>query len=233
MGTFLLPEEFDSPQGRRGAARSLWLEDHGFLRKVHRNEHEIGGGMWRSAQPSPGDIERLAARGFRTIINLRGLRNNERQPGFWHLEREAAAKHGIELVDLRAYSREAPKPQFIEEIDQLFRTIAYPALMHCKSGADRAGLGAFLYAFLKLGQPLSEAREQLSLRYGHIRGGKTGVLDHFIDTYEADARADGTQPNREHFLGWVHSRYDRDAVKASFEPQPLGSFLTETLLRRE
>jgi uncharacterized protein (TIGR01244 family) len=233
MATFLLPEEFDSPEGRKGAARSLWLEDHGFLRKIHRNEHMIGGDMLRSAQPSPGDIRRLADRGVKTILNLRGLRNNVRQPGYWHLEQEAAARAGVELIDLRAYSREAPKPEFIEEIDRVFRTIAYPALMHCKSGADRAGLGAFLYAFLKLEQPLGEARRQLSLRYGHIKGGKTGILDHFVDTYEAAASADGVEPNREHFLTWVRSGYDRKAVKASFRPKAFGTFLTDTLLRRE
>jgi uncharacterized protein (TIGR01244 family) len=233
MGTFLLPEEFATPKGRQGAHRSLWLEDHGFLRKIHRNEHRISGEMLRSAQPSPGDIEKLAERGIKTILNLRGLRNNERQPGFWHLEREAAERAGIEMIDLRAYSREAPKPEFIEEIDRLFSTMAYPALMHCKSGADRAGIGAFLYAFLRLGQPLDKAREHLSLRYGHIKSGKTGVLDHFIDTYEARAAADGVEPDREHFLHWVATDYDRDAIRASFTPQPLGSFLTETLLRRE
>lgn len=233
MGVFLLPEEFGTKAGHRAAWRSLWLEDHGFLRKIHRNEHWISDEMVRSAQPSPQDIRNWAERGLKTIINLRGLRNNERQPGYWHLEREACREAGIEMIDLRAYSREAPKPEFILEIDDLFRRIQYPALMHCKSGADRAGLGAFLYKFLKQEAPLDEAREQLSLRFGHIKGGKTGVLDHFIDSYEQVARQDGVTPGRAHFLDWVKTDYDRDAIKASFEPQALGSFLTETLLRRE
>ena len=59
------------------------------------------------------------------------------------------------------------------------------------------------------------------------------VLDHFIETYEEVAAKDGVTPSREHFLGWVQTGYDRDAVKASFRPQALGSFLTDTLLRRE
>jgi uncharacterized protein (TIGR01244 family) len=233
MGPFLLPEEFETAPGRQAAWRSLWLRDHGFLRKVHQNSHWISDEVVRAAQPSPGDIEAWAAKGIRTIVNLRGLRNNIRQPGFWHLEREAAEKAGIEMVDLRAYSREAPKPEFIFEIDALFRRIAYPALLHCKSGADRAGLGAFLYKFLKEEVPLDDARQQLSLRYGHIRQGKTGILDHFVDTYERAAEKDEVTPSREHFLEWTRERYDPDAVKAGFEPQPLGSLLTETILRRE
>jgi len=233
MGVFLLPEEFETDEGRRGAWRSLWLHDHGFIRKVHSNVRQIDEQMYRSAQPSPRDIRNWANQGLKTIINLRGLRNNERQPGYWHLERQACRAAGIEMVDLRAYSREAPKPEFLLKIDELFQTLQYPALMHCKSGADRAGLGGFLYKFLKLGQPLEEAREQLSLKYGHIKSGKTGVLDHFIDTYAQVAQDDGVDPNREHFLDWVNNRYDRDAIKASFKPQALGTFLSDTLLRRE
>lgn len=233
MGIFLLPEEFETEEGRRGAWRSLWLHDHGYIRKLSRNEHKISGEMYRSAQPSPLDIKEWAGRGLKTIINLRGLRNNPRQPGYWHLERQACREAGIEMIDLRAYSREAPKPEFIVEIDRLFREMQYPALMHCKSGADRAGLGGFLYEFLKQGKPIEEAREQLSFKYGHIKQGKTGVLDHFVDSYVAIAERDGVAPNREHFLNWIRTEYDRDAIRAGFKPQALGSFVTETLLRRE
>ncbi|NRA29559.1 MAG: tyrosine-protein phosphatase [Parvularculaceae bacterium] len=233
MGVFLLPEEFDTDEGRRGAWRSLWLHDHGFIRKVHGNVRPIDEQMYRSAQPSPQDVKEWADKGLKTIINLRGLRNNVRQPGFWHLEREACEQAGIAMIDLRAYSREAPKPEFLVEIDKLFQDIQYPALMHCKSGADRAGLGGFLYRFLKLEEPIDVAREQLSLKYGHIKSGKTGVLDHFIDTYAAVAKYDGVEPGRQHFLEWVRTEYDRDAIKASFKPQALGTFLTDTLLRRE
>jgi uncharacterized protein (TIGR01244 family) len=233
MGPFLLPDEFETPEGRKAAWRSLWLHDHGFLRKLHRNVHQLSPEMYRSAQPSPLDIEDWAARGVRTIINLRGLRNNARQPGYWHLSREAATAAGIDYIDHRAFSREAPKPAFINELDHVFRTIRYPALMHCKSGADRAGLGSFLYLFLRAERPFGEARRQLSFRFGHIEGGKTGILDAFLDAYEAAAKTDGREPDREHFLGWVNGDYDPEALKAAFEPKPLGSFLTETLLRRE
>ncbi|MEM9838838.1 MAG: tyrosine-protein phosphatase [Pseudomonadota bacterium] len=233
MAVFQLPEEFEAEGGKRAAWRSLWLDDHGFLRKLHRNAHELPGGMFRSAQPSPQDIQDWANRGVKTIINLRGLRNNERQPGYWHLEREACRDVGITLIDHRAYSREAPKPGFINELDQMYRDIAYPALMHCKSGADRAGLGAFLYMFLKQQAPLDEAAEQLSLRFGHIKSGKTGILDHFVDMYREAARTDGATPSREHFLEWVNGAYAPDAVKASFQPQAFGTFLTDTLLKRE
>jgi uncharacterized protein (TIGR01244 family) len=233
MGPFLLPDEFATPDGRKAAWRSLWLHDHGFIRKLHRNEHRLSDEMFRSAQPSPLDIQSWADRGIKTIINLRGLRNNPRQPGYWHLAKEAAARAGIVYIDHRAYSREAPKPAFITDLDRVFAEIAYPALLHCKSGADRAGLGSFLYLFLRAGRPFSVAREQLSLRYGHIEGGKTGILDAFLDAYAEAAKLEGEEPNREHFLAWVEGAYDPEALKADFKPKAFGSFLTETLLRRE
>ncbi|MEM9032255.1 MAG: hypothetical protein AAGB18_06370, partial [Pseudomonadota bacterium] len=72
-----------------------------------------------------------------------------------------------------------------------------------------------------------------SWRYGHVKSGKTGILDHFIETYRTVAAADGAEPNRAHFLDWVENRYDRAALKESFKPTALGNLLTEQVLRRE
>ena len=52
--------------------------------------------------------------------------------------------------------------------------LEYPVLVHCKSGADRAGLFAALFLILREGATVAEAREELSPRYGHFRHAKTG-----------------------------------------------------------
>ncbi|MEM6649652.1 MAG: hypothetical protein AAF603_05320, partial [Pseudomonadota bacterium] len=140
---------------------------------------------------------------------------------------------GLDFYNFRAFSREAPKVRFILEIKELFDKIQYPAMMHCKSGADRAGLASTLYLFLKEERPLEEALDQLSYRYGHVKSGKTGVLDHFFDTYKKAATTDGVTPNRAHFLNWAENDYDQAAVQQSFTPGKLGSLLTEVILRRE
>jgi len=49
-------------------------------------------------------------------------------------------------------------------VSNLFGTLEYPILMHCKSGADRVGLMSALYLHTRHGVPISEARRQLSLR---------------------------------------------------------------------
>ena len=43
------------------------------------------------------------------------------------------------LLDIKLYSRTPPEIEEVHAMDELFKKIEYPALLHCKSGADRAG----------------------------------------------------------------------------------------------
>ena len=111
---------------------------------------------------------------------------------------------------------------------EIFDTIEYPALIHCKSGADRAGIISVLYALTKLNLPYEEAITHLSLKYLHVKAGKTGVLDYFFECYRV---YNETTPIA--FMDWVENVYDRDAVQAGFMSSWWGNLLTEKLLRRE
>lgn len=233
MANFMTKPVFETPDGRKRAWRSLMIDDHGWIRKLYDNSHPLTEGVWRTYQPSPKNIADWADRGIKTIINLRGLRNHEEQPGFYWLEEEAAERHGITLINFRAFSREAPKVNFLLQADEIFRSMQTPAIMHCKSGADRAGIASTLYLFLKEERPLEEALGQLTYRFGHVKSGKTGVLDHFFETYKAFCKKDGVTPNRTHFLSWAEHHYDPAEVNESFKAAPLGTLLTEVILRRE
>jgi protein tyrosine/serine phosphatase len=101
-------------------------------------------------------------------------------------------------------------------------------LVHCKSGADRAGFMATLYLLLQEGRSLAEAKEQLSLRYGHFRFAKTGILDAFLEAYQRDGEAKGVP-----FLHWVAASYDPDALQKSFRSSFWSDILVERLIRRE
>lgn len=231
--TALTREEFATKEGRRRALRELMLDDHGWIRLIRRNTHEVAPGkLWRTHQPSPREIEAWSARGIRTIVNLRG----DKPSGFLFLEEEACAKAGIRHVALRAYSREAPPRGFLERLRSLFREIDYPAVMHCKSGADRVGIAATLYLFFEDGVPLDEAmRRQLSFRYGHVRQGKTGVIDYALERYIAHARANEVPlKDVDAFMAWCASpAYDPAALKREFMGSWWGNLLTERILRRE
>lgn len=217
--------DLSTPDGRLRARRELVWGDHGFLRLRFRNLHQISPEMWRANQPSPEHIAEYAREpGIRTIINLRG----ESPRGHYILEREACDRYGIKLVDFQMFSRDLPTPQTVMAARELFETIAYPALMHCKSGADRAGIMATLYMHFRQGLPIAEAQEQLSLKYLHIRAGKTGMLDHFFDTYRREGEPDGLS-----FSQWVETRYQREVVKADFLKTWKSKLNIDKLLRRE
>ncbi len=223
--------QYENPDGRRRAWRELMLGDHGILRKLYDNSHETAPGkLWRSFQPSPADLKRWKQRGVKTVVNLRG----DKPSGFLFLEQEACSKLDLEFVTLRTWSREAPPKAFLKEARGLFARIAYPALIHCKSGADRAGLMATLFLFFEEGRPLDQAMDQLSFRYGHVRSGKTGVIDAALNTYIAYARArDIPLDDVDAFFDWVDGDYDPDRIKLDFQGTFFGRLVSDWILRRE
>ncbi len=207
------------------------LGDHGVLRLFYDNSHEIDPGkLWRSYQPSPAKLEKWKEIGVRTIINLRG----QTPAGHYVLEEEACERLGLKLINFRVYSREAPSPEILYKARELFQSIDYPAMMHCKSGADRTGVMGVLYKFFMLEQPLDRAMEQLSPKYGHIKQGKTGVIDFAFEHYLAYARAKSISlDDVGAFFDWVERDYDHVAIKQQFMGTWWGRFLTEKLLTRE
>ena len=217
--------DLNNPQDRRRARKELIWGDHGFLRLRFQNLHHIGANMWRANQPSPKHLERLAEKGFKTILNLRG----ESPKGYYLLEKEACEKLGLTLVDYRVYSRDTPKKAAIHDLKKIFETIEYPALMHCKSGADRTGLTGVLFKHFHMGLPIEEALEQLRLRYLHVRQGKTGMLDFFFEDFLRYQAGGGVLS----FIEWIDEVYDPADVKARFMSGWLGNALTDRILRRE
>lgn len=217
--------DLSTPAGRRRAEADLVWADHGFLRARFSNFHWIEPGvMARANQPSPQAIARYAEAGFKTILNLRGPSDT----GYYALEREACARHGLTMIDARMHSREPPSVEQIRQAKRLFETIEYPALMHCKSGADRAGVMAVLYKHFKMGLPIAEAVEQLSLKYLHVRQGKTGMIDFFFATYLKETAESGKS-----FIDWVEQDYDKPAVKSAFMGEWWANILVDRILRRE
>jgi len=219
---------WDRPVGgawdRMRAWTNMLLVDHGVFRVVYLNLFRVTPGFWRAAQPTPTQIGRLAKQGLRTIVNLRG----GREYGSWPLEREACERHGVTLTEFVVRSREAPDRETIHAAKRFFETLEYPVLVHCKSGADRAGMMSALYLILHEKLPVREAMRQLSWRYGHFRFARTGVLDAFFDAYLREGEAKGVD-----FLTWVDTIYDPEAVKRDFRPGLLSDLVVDRIIRRE
>lgn len=209
---------------RLRAWANMLLVDHGIFRLAYLNAHRVTPRLWRSAQPAPHQIARFAREGVKTIVNLRGGREH----GSWPLQKEAAERHGIALVDFVLRSRGAPDRETILGAKDFFATLEEPALVHCKSGADRAGFFSALYMLVHEGRPLEEAMRQLSWRYGHFRFAKTGILDAFFEAYRREGEAEGIA-----FLDWVETIYDPERLEREFKPGLVSSLIADRLIRRE
>ncbi|GJE54267.1 MULTISPECIES: fused DSP-PTPase phosphatase/NAD kinase-like protein [Methylobacterium] len=210
---------------RAGAWANMLLVDHGVFRLAYLNRHRVGSGIiWRSAQPSPHQLAWFKRQGVRSVISLRGGREH----GSWPLQREACERQGLKLVEFVLRSREAPAKETILAAKDFFAGVEYPAVMHCKSGADRAGLGAALFLILHEGVSVREAAAQLSPRYGHFRFAKTGILDAFFATYLREGEARGRS-----FLDWVEHDYDPEALKRDFRPGFWSDLVVDRVIKRE
>jgi protein tyrosine phosphatase (PTP) superfamily phosphohydrolase (DUF442 family) len=211
-----------------GRRRAAWLDslfvDHAVFRTVWDNfAPVIPGKLYRCNHPTPARLARLARTfGLRTVVNLRG----HRQCGSDALSREAAQRLGLAHIDMAFESRGAPHKDRILRFADIYAKMATPALMHCKSGADRAGLAAGL-ALLFDGGTARQAMRQLSWRFGHFSSSRTGILDAFFLLYER------TGEGRKPFLDWVREDYDENALRASFRAHGLANFLNDVVLARE
>ncbi|MEL6478302.1 MAG: sulfur transferase domain-containing protein [Pseudomonadota bacterium] len=212
-----------TPWDRLRAWMNMLFIDHGILRLFYVNAHQISLQARRSAQPFPHHIRRFARAGGRTVISLRGGQTFGSLP----LEKEACAAAGLTFTNFVLRSRSLPSVEDLRAAKALIETMEKPVLFHCKSGADRAGFFAVLYMVWGEGLSVAEAKAQLSLRYLHIKQGKTGILDAFFDQYMTETA------ERIPLMEWIETRYDRDAMRARFKPAAWGTLLTEGLLRRE
>lgn len=212
-------QDLGSIRSRLHAYVDMVFVDHGFFRYVYTNHAKVSDKLQRRNHPTPLGVAHAARQGIKTIINLRG--NNEL--GSTLLSQRACERHGIKLVELKTYLRRPPDKTLILNAKKVFAEVEYPALLHCKSGADRTGLMAALYLLLHEGRPVEEAKKQLHLRYGHVRQSYTGILDAFLEAYE--------EANRKHpvdFLTWVEEQYDPVAVQKAHKSNPWVNFLLPT-----
>mgnify|MGYP001070721684 FL=1 len=218
----------DAPDG--WLTRSLgWLDwcvvDAGWVRFLWPNRHQVTPYYWRSAQPTPSALASAKALGVRTIVDLRGERRN----GAYVTERRRCRALGLEYVQCWTRSRAAPTADDMARITTVLDTVSYPIMVHCKSGADRAGLMTACYLILVENVAIAEAQAALHPRYGHFPFSATGVLDAYLAAY---ARAHKLNPNLE-FRTWALTPGQAEAVQVSFTPRPFWGWFVDRVLRRE
>jgi len=212
----------------RAGRRNAWIDslfvDHAALRLVWSNfAAVIPGRMYRCNHPTPGRLARLTRRlGLRSLVNLRGATHN----GSDALSRDAASRLHLQFIDLALQSGRAPPRAVLLDLIGALRAVAEPALLHCKSGVDRAGFAAGVFLLLN-GGSAADALAQLSWRFGHLRSSRAGVLDVVFITYgrEASSHAD--------FAAWARDAYDPACVTTEFKTGTIAAFMNDHLLARE
>jgi hypothetical protein len=212
---------------RRGRAVA-WIDslfiDHAVLRLVWSNlAPVVPGKVYRCNHPTPQRLRAMVRRlGIRTVINLRG----RTQSGSDALSREAAQRLGLAFHDMSFESRGAPQRERILRFHAIYSSMDTPAVMHCKSGADRAGLASGLMILFE-GGTAEQAMRQLSWRFGHIKQARTGILDAFFLRFQQ--QGEGRKP----FMDWVRDDYDEAALRRDFHANGLASFVNDWVLVRE
>lgn len=221
-------EQFRTPlRGWKGWL-AAWIDalfvDFGILRLLWKNRVKFAREAWRMNQPLPGDIAWAKGAGIRTILTAR----HDARHGGHALVAAACAEQGLHYQTAPIFSREAPSRDAILFAAEAMRNAQKPLLIHCKSGADRAGFLAALYLIVVEDVPVELARRQLSLKHLHIRASKTGILDAVFEAYLAVAPA-----RRKPFLEWVREDYDPATLTADFKPRPFADFMDRVILRHE
>ena len=125
------------------------------------NYQKIDNYVSRSAQPAPEDFIWLKEQGVTDIVNFRTLLD----PYITFDEKATVEALGMKYHHIPTYSRN-PKEEDVEKFLSLTEKVTKEngkLHIHCKAGADRTGLYAFIYKMKEgLGNINSNIREWIS-----------------------------------------------------------------------
>ena len=194
--------------GRFWANVHFQLMDHAFLRIFWNNFYKVSDGVYRANQPSPSHLKSYKKLGIRSVLSLRG----RAKQSYDLFEDHYCKLLGLNLVYEPISSSSAPKPERLVNIINVMRDIPKPFVVHCKSGADRAGLVSALYLIAEEKRSVEEAKKHLSFKYLHLDFTKTGILDYFFNVFSERLKFGNID-----FLEWIKSEYNADILNSSFK----------------
>jgi protein tyrosine phosphatase (PTP) superfamily phosphohydrolase (DUF442 family) len=183
----------------------------------------IPGRVYRCAQLSgPALRQVIAARGIRTVINLRGCG----APFPWYLD-ECRSTHDLNVAqhDICFSAGRLPPVHEVRRLVEVLDRCEYPVLFHCRRGADRTGLAAAIILLLQTDAGLDEGRRQLGLRFGHVALGRPAYLDRFLDLYDDWLHDKALAHSRANFRRWLERDYCPGELRCviellDFTPRP-------------
>ena len=120
---------------------------------------------------------------LKSILNLRG----KNLDSDWYIEEvKVSSEHGIEHYDMSLSASRELTAEEVRVLLEIFNSASRPILIHCKSGADRAGLVSAMWKMIVDKKSKAEARKQLSIVYGHIPIGPASAMDQFFERWRPE-----------------------------------------------
>lgn len=124
------------------------------------NFHQVNVRLYRGAQPKADGIQKLAALGIKTVINLRAADERASAEG-----REARAA-GLLYFNIAMEGLRRPKDAQIKRALSIINDASnHPVFVHCKRGSDRTGTLIAIYRIMNDGWSSDDALREAK-RYG-------------------------------------------------------------------
>ncbi len=122
-------------------------------------------GLWRSGQPTEEGYLAAKGLGVRTVVDLRGAREDPR----------LVSAAGLDLVVVRTGTKSLAEKDVVAFLRVAMDPARRPVLVHCASGHDRTGAMVAAYRRVALGWPAEQAIREMR------RMGAAPWDDHLFD----------------------------------------------------
>lgn len=169
-----------------------------FIRRLFRSPYDglrhfgvvAEGTLYRCGQPTPAELADLIDRvGLRTVVSLRGSRDEDDPDAWEQAERELCAARNVGFVTIPCNHKNPPTAEQAEEFLRLCRDAATrPVLVHCRLGQQRTLLFCALYRVQVEGWSREAAeREMEALGFGGRKRRHRLLLERFRELARAAA----------------------------------------------
>lgn len=120
--------------------------------KYFKNLYQLNDSIYRSEQPSRKGFQELEQKGFKTILNLRRLKDDNRK----------ARDTQLILEHIRLKSAEIDEQDIIDVL-RTIKKAKKPLLIHCWHGSDRTGVMSAAYRIVFEGWSKEAAIKELRI----------------------------------------------------------------------